>query len=140
MNPHAFFLILKGDLPKADLEVKLSLYGGFQNILDKHFMIIEEFNSLYLECEQVPHAQAYTVCTVVQLLKEIYQIMEKEELLEWTVVIAKNASILKLFGSAISNYRKGKFYNEYHFVRLLFFDLNFSVAVYFQWDPYISCN
>ena len=64
---------------------------------------MEEFNSRYLECKQVLYAQAYTICTVVQLLKELHQIMETNEILELTKSIA---TFVKLFGSSITKHRK----------------------------------
>ena len=108
-NPLAFISDHKQYQPNTDLEINfVDTEGqGFHCILDALLKIIKEYIHLYLNCKQVQHTQTYTVCTAVQLLKEVYQLMDKEERPKWTKVFI-SASTLKMFIVSISKHRKGK--------------------------------
>ena len=95
--------------PKTDMEINFfNAEGqGFHCILEALFKIVKEYFNLYLNCEQVLHTQTYTVCTTIQLLKVMYQVMDTEERPKWTQIFV-SATTLEVCILSISKYREGK--------------------------------
>ena len=100
---------IKEEPSPTELDVTLSRSEsqGFQCILDSLFLIVKEFIILHLNCKEVPHAQAHTAYTAVQLLTEICHILETKEISQWTNVFL-NAANVELVVSSISKYTQGK--------------------------------
>ena len=84
-------------------DISLTISQGHRSVFNCFLKIIKEFNSRYLECKQLPYAQAHTVCTVIQLLHEHHQIMETSEILQLTKSII---TFVQILGSSFTYYRK----------------------------------
>lgn len=93
-------------ISEAEVDLSLQVDQGLLCTVDKLLVIIAEFNNLYLDCKQVPQSQAHTLSAVTQLLLELHQVMERREKEELAESMAKNATILTMFGLAVSKYRQ----------------------------------
>ena len=71
-------------------------------------MIITEFHNLYLECEHIPQCQLHTHSTVVQLLLELHEILERRDKVELVESTLKHSTVINIFGLAVSKYRECK--------------------------------
>ena len=131
------FILSGDDQSVADFDsdirfdISLTSNQGLQNIFNCLHEIMNEFNSQYLECKQIPYTQAYTICTVIQLLTEHCQIMETSEIVELTKSITAFA---KLFGSSISKHRKRELSKLKHTFKVLSFSLRFQCCSLFPME------
>ena len=112
---HLVLLVLVGEeIPIVD--ICLDLEQGLCETAERLLMIIHEFCSIYLECEQVHESRSCTVSSAAQLLCDLHEIMErreKEEVAHW---VSQNASILVTLSLAVSNHRKCKLHLHWLFV------------------------
>ena len=107
-------LVLVGEeIPIVDM--CLDLEQGLCETAERLLMIIHEFCSIYLECEQVCESPSCTVSSAAQLLCDLHEIMdrrEKEEVAHW---VSQNAFILVTLSLAVSNHRKCKLHLHWLF-------------------------
>ena len=100
--------MLENRISETKVDLSLREHQGHFCVVERCLMIITEFINLYLDCMQVPQAHTYTSSAIVKLLLELHQsvgIKGKKELADY---LARNITILKKLGLAVSKYRQCK--------------------------------
>ena len=100
------FVLVGEETPEID--ICLDVEQGLCETADKLLMMIYEFCSIYLECEQIHESYSCTVSSVAQLLCDLHEIMDTKERKEVAQFISHDASILVTLSSAVSRHRKCK--------------------------------
>ena len=112
---HLVFLVLVGEeIPIVDM--CLDVEQGLCETAERLLMMIHEFCSIYLECEQVHESYSCTVSSAAQILCDLHEIMDRREKEEVAQFVSQDGFILVTLSLAVSNQRKCKLHLHWLFV------------------------